>query len=228
MEDSIEKQQKVVCSKIKKSKDQSAKRNFVGVRQRPSGKWVSEIKDTTHDIRMWLGTFKTAEEAARAYDEAACLLRGSNARTNFNSDSKSTLSLKIRNLLNQKIYLKRSSTKPRNQSASKLNSSSFSTVVCSNQEMQRFDDQEIEMGICQFSNSWWHFPFGLNMDETPLMSTTPTHEGVEVQRQVMEMSSDSGQLDLMSMPVCAVNGMSECLGNRYEYDDTVGQIFCPS
>ncbi|XP_062190789.1 ethylene-responsive transcription factor ERN1-like [Phragmites australis] len=56
---------------------------FVGVRQRPSGRWVAEIKDTTQKIRMWLGTFETAEEAARAYDEAACLLRGANTRTNF-------------------------------------------------------------------------------------------------------------------------------------------------
>nr|GMD21565.1 importin-5-like [Ipomoea batatas] len=59
------------------------KRKFVGVRQRPSGKWVAEIKNTTQKIRMWLGTFDTAEEAAQAYDEAACLLRGSNTRTNF-------------------------------------------------------------------------------------------------------------------------------------------------
>ncbi|KAI5321066.1 hypothetical protein L3X38_030136 [Prunus dulcis] len=58
---------------------------FVGVRQRPSGKWVAEIKDTTKNIRMWLGTFETAEEAARAYDEAAYLLRGSNTRTNFST-----------------------------------------------------------------------------------------------------------------------------------------------
>uniref|UniRef100_A0A803QA70 AP2/ERF domain-containing protein n=1 Tax=Cannabis sativa TaxID=3483 RepID=A0A803QA70_CANSA len=86
------------------------KNKFVGVRQRPSGKWVAEIKDTTKKIRMWLGTFDTAEEAARAYDEAACLLRGSNTRTNFanRGPTNSQLSLKIRNLLNQKKSLKQS------------------------------------------------------------------------------------------------------------------------
>ncbi|KAH9774048.1 AP2/ERF domain-containing protein [Citrus sinensis] len=59
------------------------RKRFVGVRQRPSGRWVAEIKDTIQKIRVWLGTYDTAEEAARAYDEAACLLRGANTRTNF-------------------------------------------------------------------------------------------------------------------------------------------------
>ncbi|OWM64558.1 hypothetical protein CDL15_Pgr020525 [Punica granatum] len=59
------------------------RKHFIGVRQRPSGRWVAEIKDTIQKIRVWLGTFETAKEAARAYDEAACLLRGANTRTYF-------------------------------------------------------------------------------------------------------------------------------------------------
>ncbi|XP_031262370.1 ethylene-responsive transcription factor ERN1-like [Pistacia vera] len=78
------------------------RKRYVGVRQRPSGRWVAEIKDTIQKIRVWLGTYDTAEQAARAYDEAACLLRGANTRTNFwpcSPSSKSVLPSKITNLL---------------------------------------------------------------------------------------------------------------------------------
>ncbi|CAI9754592.1 unnamed protein product [Fraxinus pennsylvanica] len=66
-----------------RKKTSSEQKKFIGVRQRPSGRWVAEIKDSLQKVRLWLGTFDTAEDAARAYDNAARQLRGANARTNF-------------------------------------------------------------------------------------------------------------------------------------------------
>uniref|UniRef100_A0ACD5YNY6 Uncharacterized protein n=1 Tax=Avena sativa TaxID=4498 RepID=A0ACD5YNY6_AVESA len=66
------------------------KKKFRGVRQRHWGSWVSEIRHPLLKRRVWLGTFETAEEAARAYDEAAVLMSGRNAKTNFPVQRSST------------------------------------------------------------------------------------------------------------------------------------------
>ena len=63
----------------------SAKRiAFKGVRMRAWGKWVTEIRDPDTKNRIWLGSFSTAEMAARAYDAAVVCLKGESAYASLN------------------------------------------------------------------------------------------------------------------------------------------------
>ncbi|KAI5671723.1 hypothetical protein M9H77_12087 [Catharanthus roseus] len=123
-----------------------SKNKYVGVRQRPSGRWVAEIKDTTQKIRMWLGTFETAEEAARAYDEAACLLRGSNTRTNFVTDyvsPDSPLASRIRNLLNNRKQKTNPKTKTPNNTPTSSSSSSSSSLHSVSPSCQKIQENNL-------------------------------------------------------------------------------------
>ncbi|KAG6428544.1 hypothetical protein SASPL_112796 [Salvia splendens] len=65
------------------SSSSSSSCKYKGVRKRKWGKYVSEIRLPNCRERIWLGSYDTAEKAARAFDAALYCLRGASAKFNF-------------------------------------------------------------------------------------------------------------------------------------------------
>ncbi|THU70970.1 hypothetical protein C4D60_Mb08t30580 [Musa balbisiana] len=67
----------------KQAQSSSSSPRYKGVRMRKWGSWVAEVRFPNSRERLWLGSYPTAEQAARAYDAAVYCLRGTRAAFNF-------------------------------------------------------------------------------------------------------------------------------------------------
>ncbi|KAF7837552.1 FCS-Like Zinc finger 13-like [Senna tora] len=73
----------MVKQSIEKPAERSDSSKYRGVRKRKWGKWVSEIRLPHSRDRIWLGSYDSAEKAARAFDAAMFCLRGRSGNFNF-------------------------------------------------------------------------------------------------------------------------------------------------
>ncbi|KAK7292129.1 hypothetical protein RIF29_07844 [Crotalaria pallida] len=150
--------------KIPKALNKS-ERKYIGVRKRPSGRWIAEIKDSSQKLRLWLGTFDRAEEAALAYDCAARLLRGANAKTNF--PSQGTM---MNNTTNEENYINILRKNPR---AFQL----LKHAVMKNHAVSSSSSSFYHSTIMPWRNQIMRDEFDMAVDEETVVSSIPVEVG---------------------------------------------------
>ncbi|KAI3944130.1 hypothetical protein MKW92_015666 [Papaver armeniacum] len=184
---------------------------YKGVRMRKWGKWVSEIRVPKSKDKIWLGSYETADKAAKAYDAAVFCMRGGGVGELYNLNFPQNR-LQLQMLLSSQLQMLLSS--------SNIDSSSSSAATL-NRFPSHLTRSQIQIVASKYANSTKKIATvapTISINSLIVSSALPVadaHIGFPINSLDVSSALPTNSLDMsFALPVANANSMLLCQGDK--------------